>query len=356
MNPLDSLRPEIRTLEPYSVEQGSARVKMDANESPFQPSETIMEEISDLFRCLHVNRYPDPGARNLKKRIAEGMGIEPDRMMLGNGSDELISYLITAFSGRNTGVLVPAPTFSMYGILARTLGQPVIEVPLDASFQVDPDQILQVIRESSPQIVFLASPNNPTGTLFPEEAVRQIIQESGTLVVADEAYIDFSDHPGFLKDLDAYPNLIILRTLSKIGMAGLRIGILAASRDILHALEKIRLPYNINTLSQTAAAVLLGHPGIFRGQIRTIVQERGRLIEAMSKIPDLDIFPSQANFILFRTRAAGELYESLLQAGILIRNLDQPGALKRCLRVTVGKAEENSEFLGHLGNFFRGGE
>ncbi len=352
MNPLDLLRPGIRTLRPYSIDETSSRIKMDANESPFDPPEEIRQEISDELRRIHFNRYPDPGAVTLKKRISEYLQVEPEYLMLGNGSDELIGYLITAFTGRNNGVLFPVPTFSMYGIIARAQGQTPIEVPLDSQFQIDPGVFLHSVRKHTPQIVFLASPNNPTGNGFAEETVFRVLEESQAIVVVDEAYIDFSSHPGFMKYLQTAPNLVILRTLSKIGMAALRIGILVSSREITGELEKVRLPYNINTFSQAAASALLSHPEVLKKQIRMIIEERERLFGSMSGITGIQTYPSQANFILFRTQGAEELYRSLLKAGILVRNLDQPGPLQGCLRVTVGMPEENTEFLEHLGRFF----
>jgi histidinol-phosphate aminotransferase len=353
MNPLDYLRPEIRTLQPYSIDHTSARIKMDANESPYDPPEKIMEEISRELRCIQLNRYPDPGTLTLKEKVASYLQCDPGLLMVGNGSDELISYLITAFTGEGNGILFPTPTFAMYGILAKTQGQPVIAVPSDKSFEIDPDLLLKTVREKSPQIVFLASPNNPTGNALPEKTVLQLLEASRTLVVLDEAYIDFSDHPGFQTYLQTYPNLIILRTLSKIGMAALRIGILISSRDVLTELEKVRLPYNINTFSQVAGSVLLEHPEILKEQIHMIRKEREQMFTAMSKLKDMHLFPSQANFILFRIDTSEELYRSLLEAGILIRNLNQPGALQGCLRVTVGRPEENKEFLEHLKRFFQ---
>jgi histidinol-phosphate aminotransferase len=352
MNPLESLRPEIRTLQPYTIEETSARIKIDANESPFDPPEEIRNEVLEELERIHVNRYPDPNAAALKKKISGMLEVETGRILLGNGSDELISYLITTFTGENKGVLYPAPTFSMYGILARTQGQPAMEFPMDGHFQFNPKRFIRMIQERSPQIVFLASPNNPTGNMVPAETILDILKESRTLVVVDEAYIDFSGHGGCMQYLKTYPHLIILRTLSKIGMAALRIGILVASREVVRELEKVRLPYNINTLSQAAASVLLRHPETLKEQIQGIVSEREKLFHGMSGIPGLELFPSQANFILFRTAAADGLYKSLLNQGILIRNLNQPGALKECLRVTVGRPDENKAFLEQVKNFF----
>lgn len=352
MNPLDLLRPEIRSLQPYTIEETSARIKIDANESPFDPPGEIMQEVLEEFSRIHVNRYPDPKNTQLKKQISRQLQIETDQILLGNGSDEVISYLITTFTGQNKGVLYPTPTFSMYGILASILGQPAMGFPMDDHFQIDSKRFIQTIQDRSPQIIFLASPNNPTGNTIPVETILDILKQSRTLVVVDEAYIDFSEHQGCMKFLATYPNLIVLRTLSKIGMAALRIGILTGSPEVVRELEKVRLPYNINTLSQVTASVLLRHPEPLREQIRMIISERKALSHVMSRISALELFPSEANFILFRTPEADKLYESLLNCGILIRNLNQPGSLKGCLRVTVGRPEENKEFLKHLQKFY----
>ena len=352
MNPLDLLRPEIRTLRPYSVVETPSRVKMDANESPFDPPFEILQEISEELRRMHFNRYPDSGAVTLKKRISEYLHTEPRNLMLGNGSDELIGYLITAFSGQNSGILFPVPTFSMYGIISKAQGQTAIPVPLDGHFQINPELFLKTAQERSPRIIFLASPNNPTGNRFADETLLRILKETQAIVVVDEAYIDFSDHPGFMKYLQTIPNLVILRTLSKIGMAALRVGILISSQEVISELEKVRLPYNINTFSQAAASALLSRPETIKKQIRMIIEERERLFQSMCSIQEIKVYPSQANFILFRTQDAYELYRSLLKAGILVRNLDQSGPLQGCLRMTVGMPEENTEFLEHLGRFF----
>lgn len=352
MNPCDDVRPEIRTLHPYTIEETSARIKLDANESPFRPTERFMQDVSKEVQRLHLNRYPDPGARRLKDQISSLLKIESEQFLLGNGSDELISYLITTFTGQEKGVLFPTPTFSMYGIIAKTLGQNTIEVPLNEDFQIPSDLLLKTIEERSPQIIFLASPNNPTGNSFAEETILQVVAQSNALVVVDEAYSDFSDHPGFMDHLQKHPNLVILRTLSKIGMAALRIGMLIGSPEVVAELEKVRLPYNINALSQAVATVLLGRPEVLQKQIREIVVERKRLFAGLSDISSLQLFPSQANFILFRTESADKLYQHLMDQGILLRNLDQPGALSGCLRVTVGNPHENNEFLEQMRQFY----
>ncbi len=353
-DPLEHLRPEIRTLSPYTIPHTEARIKLDANENPFGPSEEIRRAMEQAFSRIAVNRYPDPGAAELKKALAPFLQVPADRLLLGNGSDELIGYLITTFAGKGGGVLYPTPTFSMYGIIAAALGQKRIEVPLEKDFRITADRLLTTVRKTAPEIIFLASPNNPTGRECSEEMVIPLLEESGAVVVLDEAYIDFAGQGGALHLLGRYPNLVILRTLSKIGMASLRLGILTASPEILREIEKVRLPYNLNAFSQAAATVLLQDPESIRRQIETIVSERNRLFSALTQITQIEPIPSTANFILFRTEQADGLFDFLLNAGILIRNLNSPGPLAGCLRVTVGTPEENHELIRHLQRFFQG--
>jgi len=341
----DHLRPALRNLSAYTVDTSPARIRLDANESPFEPPASVRREIALEAERLPLNRYPDPHARELKEALAAVWELDPERIILGNGSDELIGYLITAFTGRNGGVLYPVPTFSMYGIIARAMGQPAREVPLGADFGLALEQVASALEQTGAEILFLASPNNPTGTLYPIEEVLALAGGGRALVVADEAYIDFSESPGLLPHLDRHPDVVVLRTLSKIGMAGLRIGLATGHPDLLAELEKIRLPYNINAFSQAAARVLLRHMDLVREAIRSVVEERERLQAGLEALPDVEVFPSQANFLLFRVGGASGLHAHLKARGILVRNLDTPGPLAGCLRVTVGRPEENRAFL-----------
>jgi histidinol-phosphate aminotransferase len=292
-----------------------------------------------------INRYPDPSARKLKESIAALWDMDSDLMMLGNGSDELIQAIILAFGGP---VLIPVPTFAMYEITSRALSQRVVTAPLGKDFSIDADKMLKKAKEVEAKVIFLACPNNPTGNRFSDVAMRKILGKSAAAVVIDEAYFDFS-RKTYLPELKKFSNMIILRTLSKIGFAGLRVGILAASPLIIEELNKIRLPYNINTLSQAAAVAALERKDIVKRQISLLISEREKLYNALVKMQGITPYPSETNFILFRTAAdATRIYTRLKQAGILIKNLNKPGHLENCLRVTVGKPEENLEFLDAL--------
>ncbi len=249
MNPLDLLRPEVRSLTPYTIEHTAAPVKLDANESPYDPPAEISLKIREALERIHLNRYPDPGAAGLKTVLAEMTGVAPDQLLLGNGSDELIGYLITTFLGQGKGVLFPSPTFSMYGIIAAAFGQRAIPVSLTENFELDTTTLLEVARREKPQILFLASPNNPTGNAFARDQVIRILDAFDGITVLDEAYLDFSGTAGYLKELSRYPGLVVLRTLSKIGMAALRVGFLMGRAEVVAQLEKVRLPYNVNACS-----------------------------------------------------------------------------------------------------------
>src|SRR5512143_522477 len=339
------IKPQVRKLNAYHIDETPCRIKLDAMENPFPPPDQVSREIGKAVQEAFINRYPDPSAIRLKKAIAALWGMDPDLMILGNGSDELIQAIILAFGGP---VLIPVPTFAMYEITSQALSQNVVTVPLGKDFSLDVDKMLKKAKEAKAKAIFLACPNNPTGNRFSDASVRKILDKATAAVVIDEAYFDFS-RKTYLPELKKFPNMIILRTLSKIGFAGLRVGVLAASPMVIEELNKIRLPYNINTLSQAAAVAALKHKNIIERQISLLISERENLYNVLSQMKGIAVYPSETNFILFKTSTdATRIYTKLKQAGILIKNLNRPGPLKNCLRVTVGKPEENSEFIAEL--------
>ncbi len=339
------ISPSIRRLEAYHVDDSAVRVKLDAMENPFTLPEDLRTEIGLACRNAKINRYPDPSAGRLKLKIAEYWGMEPNSMLLGNGSDELIQMLILAFGGP---VVTPVPSFAMYEITAKALSQKVVPVPLDKDFALDPDRLLKSAGRARARVIFLACPNNPTGNRFSDESIRMILERVSAAVVIDEAYYSFSGKT-WLPSLRDYPNLLILRTLSKIGLAGLRVGVLTASRKVIEELNKVRLPYNINVLSQIVAEISLSRREAIDRQISMLISERGRLYNELTKIEGVRPYPSETNFILFRTKtSAARIHEGLKHRGILIKNLDRPGPLKNCLRVSIGTPEENNEFVAGL--------
>ena len=339
------MKPSVRKLKAYTIDETPCRIKLDAMENPYTMPEEIQQEIAEAARTAQINRYPDPSAKQLKQAIAEFWNIDAEKTILGNGSDELIQAIILAFGGP---VLFPVPTFAMYGITSLALSQEVATIPLAKDFSLDPDKLIRKARETKARVIFLACPNNPTGNRFSDEAIRMILDKANAAVVIDEAYFDFSG-TSFLPSLETYPNMIILRTLSKIGFAGLRVGALIAAPEVLSELNKIRLPYNINVLSQAVAGIALEHKNVLEQQISLLISERERLYNALLQMPGIVPYSSETNFILFRTDTdATGIYNQLKQAGILVKNLDKSGPLKNCLRVTVGKPEENDEFMKTL--------
>lgn len=336
------IRPQVRKLAAYHVDETQVRVKLDAMENPFLLPANVQRDIAAALKQTPINRYPDPSGKDLKKSIAALWNLRPEQMILGNGSDELIQAIILAFGGP---VLIPVPTFAMYDITSRALAQEVIAVPLDKNFDLDADAMLKKARANKARVIFLACPNNPTGNRFSDKAIRAILDNANAAVVVDEAYFSFSGK-SYLPLLKKYPNMIILRTLSKIGLAGLRIGVLIASENIVGELNKIRLPYNINSLSQATGVAALKHQDVLNRQISLLISERDKLYNALSRMQGIIPYPSETNFILFRTtKDATSIYKQLKHAGILIKNLNKPGPLKNCLRVTVGKPDENNEFI-----------
>lgn len=339
------IRPEVRALTAYHVDETPVRIKLDAMENPFLLPETVRKRMALAAAKSKINLYPDPSGKELKKAIASFWKINPDQMILGNGSDELIQTIILAFGGP---VLVPVPTFAMYEITSRALAQNVVTVPLTEDFDVNADSMIRKAKQSKARVIFLANPNNPTGNRFSDAAVKKVLQNTRAAVVIDEAYYSFSGKT-WLPKLKKFQNMIILRTLSKIGFAGLRVGVLTASADIVNELNKIRLPYNVNCLSQIIGVTALKHQAIINDQISTLISEREKLYNELSQLPGVNAFPSETNFILLRTASdASAIQKKLKATGILIKDLNKPGPLKNCLRVTIGTPDENRAFLRKL--------
>jgi len=343
------VRSNVHSLKAYSAKEIPCKIKLDANESPYSAFSVQRSAFSveKIFQTL--NRYPDPEAKTLKGIIAKNIKLKPENILLGNGSDELIYYLITTFGGP---VLYPVPTFSMYGIISQALGEKGIAIPLDKEFDLDFDRIFKAIKREKPKLIFLSSPNNPTGNCFSAERILKIIEASSfvtrhsSLVVVDEAYQPFSSEKGFLPLLKDYENLVIMRTLSKIGLAGLRVGFLIADTEIVSEVNKVRLPFNLNSFSQAVATEALKNKRTTKSYIKSIISERGRLFNKLAGINGIMPYPSEANFILFKVKNSDKVYQKLLKKGVLVRNMK--GVVNGCLRVTVGTKNENDSFLKAL--------
>lgn len=345
------VRPEVRTLTAYHVPDASGLVKLDAMENPYTWPEVLVREWLDVLASVPLNRYPDPHAAPLKARLREAFALPADAdILLGNGSDELIQLLLMAVAGPGRKALAPEPTFSMYRMISTFVGLEWVGVPLRVDYALDLPATLAAIREHRPAVVFLAYPNNPTGNLFSAADMAEIIAASPGAVVVDEAYSAFCD-ASFIDQLGRWPNLLVLRTLSKLGLAGLRLGFLVGARAWLHELDKIRLPYNINVLTQASAEFALGRYGVLAEQTARITSDRDELFAQLAAMPGVTPYASQANFILFKGPAgrATEMFEALKARGVLIKSMHGAHpALADCLRVTVGKPEENAAFLSAL--------
>ncbi len=343
MNIKKLVMPNVQKLTAYNAKEIPCKVKLDANESPYSAFSVQRSAFSVEKIFKTANRYPDPEAKELKRVLAKNLGLKPENILMGNGSDELIYYLDTTFGGP---VLYPVPTFSMYGIISQALAEQRIEVPLDKEFDLDIEKILAAIKNEKPKLIFLSSPNNPTGNCFSTEKILRIIEASKGIVVVDEAYQPFSSEKGFLALLRDYKNLAIMRTLSKIGLAGLRVGFLMADEEIITEVNKVRLPFNVNSYSQAIATEALKNKKAMSSNIKSIISERERLFDEMSGIKSIKPYPSEANFILFKVKNADQVYNGLLKKGVLVRNMK--GVVDGCLRVTVGTPDENNFFLKAL--------
>ncbi len=347
------LRPEIRQMTAYAVDYKPVRIKLDANENPYPLPDRVRQKALAVLEKTEVHRYPDAEAHELKREVGRWIGVPEEMLLLGNGSDELIQMIATAFGKEGAYLLFPEPTFGMYQIAALTLGQRPHAVLLTENWELPLEAMLEAIRTVRPRIIFLSYPNNPTANCFDREVMERILQVSNGIVVIDEAYFPFSKKT-FLPSLAHYEHLLILRTLSKIGMAGLRVGVLIGQPPLIQEINKIRAPYNLNVLSQAVAQVVLQEWAALELQIAQIIAERERTYSQLQTIPGLTTFPSEANFFLLRcAQGALKLWDYLVEQGILVRRYPNHPLLQDTLRVTVGQPTENDELCRCIRSFVR---
>lgn len=351
LKPEELLREEVLALQPYQVPDASGYVKLDAMENPFPLPEGLRSRIARLAAAAPLNRYPDASAAALKARLRQAMEVPAGaELLLGNGSDEIIQLLALGVAKPGTVILGVEPSFAMFRMIATFAGARFVGVPLRADFSLDGDAMLSATRSHRPALVFLAYPNNPTGNLFDRNTLTRIIETAPGLVVVDEAYHAFAGET-FMPQTDAYDNLLVMRTVSKLGLAGLRLGLAAGNGRWLRQFDKLRLPYNINVLTQMVADTVLAERSVLDAQAAAICEERGRLHEAIGRLPGVTAYPSRANFILFRVDDATGVFERLKQRKVLVKNLHESHPLLAgCLRVTVGLPRENQMFLSALGD------
>ena len=341
-----TIRPEIRALAAYPVAKAEGMIKLDAMENPYSLPADVRTRLANALSEIAINRYPDGGADVVKAALRASLALPDDvALMVGNGSDELLQIITTAVAKPGAAIVAPDPSFVMYRLYAVYANARYVAVPLQDNFDLDGDAMLAAIERERPALIWLAYPNNPTGNLFDAATVERIIRAAPGLVVVDEAYYAFADR-SFLPCVREFANLIVVRTVSKIGMAGLRLGYAVAHPAWIVELEKVRPPYNVNALTQAAVPLLLAEHALLDEQARAIRAERARLTSALSTIAGVTAYPTATNFIVARAPDANALFAALRAANILVKNLHgwHP-LLKNCLRITVGTPAENDALL-----------
>ena len=349
------IRADVRALSAYHVPDASGMVKLDAMENPYTLPVSLQHELGKRLGTLALNRYPVPSYAALKAAICDKLGVPSGfDVILGNGSDELITVVSVACAKPGAKVLAPVPGFVMYAMSAQLAGLEFVGVPLRADLSLDLEAMLDAVRTHRPAITYLAYPNNPTGNLFDAEAMLSIIREVGDsgVVVVDEAYQPFADD-SFMPRLPEFANLIVMRTVSKLGLAGIRLGYLSAAAPLLQEFDKVRPPYNVNVLTEATAGFMLEHSEVLDAQATRICADREQLATRMAALPGVTVFPSAANFILLRIDRPGlsgtQVFDRLLERQVLVKNVGKMHVLlQNCLRVTVSTPAENAQFLAAL--------
>jgi histidinol-phosphate aminotransferase len=344
-----TVRPEILALTKYAVAKAPGMIKLDAMESPFPLPQAVRAKVAAAAALVPVNRYPDGGADALKAALIRSFGLPAAaNVILGNGSDELIQLITMALARPGAAMVAPEPSFEMYRVNALFAGMRYVGVPLRADFALNADAMEAAIVRERPALVYLAYPNNPTGNLFDTAAVERVLRAAPGLVVVDEAYYAFAD-ASFLARLPDFPNLLVLRTVSKIGMAGLRLGYAVAAPEWIAEFDKMRQPYNLNAMTQAIAPVLLAEQDMLAAWSKALKAERARLETALARLPGVSVFPTRTNFVLVRVPDAPRWFDALRQAGILVKNRHGVHPLlEHCLRITVGTPAENDALLTAL--------
>lgn len=343
-------RSDLADLEPYRAPQLDAAVKLNTNESPFPPPDSFIRELQGRVAGLGLNRYPIRDFYDVREALAIHLGTLTDRVWLANGSNEIILQLLLAFGGAERKVMTFEPTYGMHGQITKISGTRHLRARRNPDFTMHPEASIEAVQLHRPDVVFLCSPNNPTGNSNRAEEVQAICEASSALVVLDEAYVEFSNHD-HMRLIEEYENLVITRSFSKSWrLAGARIGYLLAQPRAIEEIQKVRLPYHFSSLSQAVALTALNHADEMLGPIRTLIHEREKVYRELSTTRGITAYPSDANFVLFRTdaRPATEVWRALLEEGILIRDFSDVPGCESCLRVSVGTAEENERFLETL--------
>lgn len=359
-NCLEKIRPVIKKINAYHVPDSKGMVKLDAMENPYRLPDELISQLEKKLSKAALNRYPDPSAKKLHNMLRNVMRIPDGKaIVLGNGSDELIQMLAMAIAdhehrsgeqAKKVCLMSFDPGFVMYKMISDFVGIDYVGVPLKKDFTLDMVETRRMINHHQPEIIFIAYPNNPSANCFDEKEIEEIISIAPSMVVLDEAYYPFAQK-SYMNRLTEFDHLLVMRTVSKMGLAGLRLGLLCGHQDIIKEIDKVRLPYNINVLTQVAAEFVLDNVSVLDEQAKLIREGREALLKDLNAISELEVFPSQANFILFRitTGDANEIFETIKSSGVLIKNMRaDAGLLKNTLRVTVGTPEENKAFIKAL--------
>jgi len=347
MSPDDLVRPEILALKAYHVAEAQGMVKLDAMENPYPLPPELRRELAGVLSRVALNRYPEPTGRSLRELIARKMAVPSGmELMLGNGSDDLIQIVTLALARPGAVMMFPSPTFVMYSMDATFSGMKAVAVPLREDFSFDCAGFIARMQAERPALVFLAYPNNPTGVLYPQDEVVSVIRAAPGVVVIDEAYHVFAGR-SLMPRLPEFPNLVVVRTVSKLGLAGIRLGYLAAGPQWVEQFNKVRQAYNVGVLTQAAALFMLERLEVLEEQAALIRAEREKLGRSLADLKGVSVFPSQANFFLVRVPDADRAFEGLRRQGVLVKNLNGP-SMKNCLRITVGTPEENRILLTAL--------
>ena len=346
------IRPDVQSMHAYPVQDSAGMLKLDAMENPHRLPAALQTELGQRLGALALNRYPDGRVNDLRAALADYAQMpEGFDIMLGNGSDELIGLLALACDVPGAAILAPLPGFVMYGISAQLQGLTFIGVELTPDFELDEAAMLAAIAQHKPAITYLAYPNNPTANLWDDAVIEKIIEavgEQGGLVVMDEAYQPFSSK-SYIDRLARHSHVLLMRTLSKFGLAGVRLGYMMGPKALIAEIDKVRPPYNISVLNCECALFALAHQDVFAAQAQDLVAQRQALLTALGALPGLKVWPSDANMILVRVADAAQVFEGLRQRKVLVKNVSKMHPLlHNCLRLTVGTADENAQLLTAL--------
>ena len=346
------IRQDVKSMQAYAIQDSAGMVKLDAMENPHRLPADLQKALGERLGALALNRYPGDRINTLRSRLADYAGMPQGYdIMLGNGSDELISLLALACDVPGASILAPLPGFVMYAMSAQLQGLAFHGVPLTADFELDEAAMLAAVTEHKPAIVYLAYPNNPTGNLWNAEVIEKIVLAQGAqggLVVMDEAYQPFASQT-YMDHITRHSHVLLMRTLSKFGLAGVRLGYMIGPTALIAEIDKVRPPYNISVLNAECALFALEHTEVFAAQAQDLREQRERLLKALAALPGVRPFPSEANMILARVTDAAKAFDGLKAHRVLIKNVSKMHPLlNNCLRLTVGTAQENDQMLAAL--------